>query len=113
MWSKTCRAFYTGAISLIALSACVQPILLVGEKTKPIQADKVSIYYAQRPDCEYEIIGYLRINGGYYSQASLFRTMQWKAAEVGADGVFVHETRRLDILEYIGAASAIRCISSP
>ncbi len=112
MWLKILRTFYTSAISIVALSACVQPLLLVGEKTKAIQANKVSIYYAQRPDCEYEIVGYLRINGGYYSQSALFRTMQWKAAEVGAGGVFIHETRRLDILEYIGSASAIRCISS-
>ena len=112
MWPKTFRIFYTNAILLIVLTGCVQPILLVGEKTEPLQADKVSIYYAQRPDCEYEIICYLRINGGYYSQSALFRTMQSKAAEVGADGVFIHETRRLDILEYIGSASAIRCISS-
>ncbi len=112
MRSKTCRTFFTSAILIITLSACVQPIVLVGEKTESIRQNQVRIYFARRPQCEYEIVGYLRINGGYYSQASVLRRMQWQAAKVGADGIFVHETRRLDIFEYIGSASAIRCNSS-
>lgn len=97
---------------LIALSACVQPVLLVGTQKDAIEPDEVSLYFAQRPSCAYETVGYLRINGGHYSQKSLFDTMRQQAAGVGADGVFVHYTRRLDILEYIGTASAIRCVSS-
>lgn len=93
------------------LSACVSPILITGEKSDPIPLENVRLYYAQRPDCSYDTIGHLRITGGYYSRFKLFRAMKRQAASVGADGVYVHESRQLDILEYIGTASAIRCHS--
>ena len=91
------------------LAACALPIALTGSKTEAIHPDKVHLYFARRPDCEYERVGYLSITGGYYSRASLFRAMQRRAAKVGADGVYVQETRRLDILEFVGTAIAIRC----
>lgn len=91
------------------LAACALPIVLTGSKTEAIHPDKVRLYFTRRPDCEYERVGYLSVRGGYYSQATLFRAMQLRAAKVGADGVYVQETRRLDILEYVGTAIAIRC----
>lgn len=112
MMFTICRNLTAYFCLLITLTACVQPVLLVGTKKDAIEPDEVSLYFAQRPSCAYETVGYLKINGGHYSQASLFATMRQQAADVGADGVFVHYTQRLDILEYIGTASAIRCVSS-
>ncbi len=87
------------------------PMILTGVKTKSIHPDKVRLYFARRPQCSYDTVGYLRINGGYYSRSSLFRAMQRQAAKVGADGVYVQDIRQLDILEFVGTATAIRCSS--
>ncbi len=99
-------------ILLVGLTACVQPIILVAAKSDAIDPQEVSVYLARRPDCDFETVGYLSIESGYYSQASLLAAMRQKAAKVGANGIFVHETRRLELFEYIGTASAIRCIGS-
>ena len=90
--------------------ACSHPVLIVGKTTESIELDKVELFYAEKPGCEFETVGYLRIEGGSYSLASLFRRMQKQAAGIGADGVYVIETRRLGIFEYIGTARAIRCL---
>ena len=91
------------------LNGCARPIVLTGSETEAIHPDEVRLFFTQRPDCSYEKVGFLRVSGGYYSRSSLFRAMQREAAKVGADGVYVQEVRQLDILEYIGTATAIRC----
>ena len=99
-------------VLLIALTACAKPIVMVGIASEGIDPNDVRLYYTQGPECEFETVGYLEVNGGYYSRASLFTKMQEQAAEVGADGVYVIEAQRLDILEYIGTARAIRCLNA-
>ncbi len=96
----------------VLVSACAHPVLIVGKTSESIEVENVELFYTQRPTCDFETVGYLRIEGGSYSLASLFERMQKQAAEVGAGGVYVIETRRLDIFEYIGTARAIRCLSS-
>jgi len=103
---------FFAAVLLIGLTACAKPIVMVGIASDGIDPNEVRLYYTQRPKCEFETVGYLEVNGGYYSRTSLFAKMQEQAAEVGADGVYVLEARRLDILEYIGTAKAIRCLHS-
>jgi hypothetical protein len=101
-----------GAISLFFnLTGCAEPIVMVGEASDAIDPAEVKLYYTQRPKCEFETVGYLEINSGHYSRASLFSKMQEQAAEVGADGVYVIEARQLNISEHIGSARAIRCLS--
>ncbi|MDH5356775.1 MAG: hypothetical protein OEY09_20210 [Gammaproteobacteria bacterium] len=92
--------------------SCAQPILVVGEPGVAIDPDKVKVYYARRADCDYDTVGYITGHGGLYSLASLVHDMRTQAAEIGADGVVVIETRRLDLFEYIGTAKAIRCLAS-
>ncbi len=82
---------------------------MVGEAVNPVEAEEVRLYYRQRPLCEFETIGYLRIEGGHYSMNSLFNKMRQQAAAVGASGLYVTETHRLDTFEYTGVAKAIRC----
>ena len=96
----------------LVLTACAKPIVMVGMASESIDPDEVRLYYPHRPKCEFETIGYLEVNGGYYSRASLFAKMQDQAAEIGADGVYVTEARQLDIFEYVGTARAIRCLHS-
>lgn len=90
---------------------CVQPILVVGEQSASVDPEKVKVFYAKRPDCEFDTIGYITVEGGYYSLATLLQRMRVHAAEIGADAIYVTETRRLDIFDYIGSARAIRCLS--
>ena len=95
---------------LLNLTGCAEPIVMVGEARDPVDPAEVTLYYTQRPQCEFETVGYLEVNSGHYSRASLFAKMQEQAAEVGADGVYTIEARRLNISEYIGTARAIRCL---
>jgi len=101
-------------LSLVSVfvSACAHPVLIVGKTSESIEAEDVQLYYTQKPACDFETVGYLRIEGWSYSLDSLFERMQVQAAEVGANGVYVIETRRLELFEYIGTARAIRCLSS-
>ncbi|MCH8104123.1 MAG: hypothetical protein IIC58_01255 [Proteobacteria bacterium] len=91
------------------LIGCVLPITVVGPVGARIDSSEVVIYYPQRPDCNFETVGYILIEGGYYSLKSLFGEMRLQAASVGADAVYVLHTLRLDIKEYVGSAKAIRC----
>lgn len=105
---------YSKLVCLLILSAmsigCALPVTVVGPVGKSIDASKAVIYYPQRPDCNFETIGYILVEGGYYSLQSLFRKMRLQAASVGADAIYVLFTQRLDIKEYIGSAKAIRCL---
>lgn len=105
------KSLVTALVILAVTSACVRPIVLTGNRTAEIHPDGVRVFFAQRPDCSYEKVGYLKVSGGYYSRSSLLAAMRREAAKVGANGVYVEELRQLDILEYIGTATAIRCIS--
>ena len=93
----------------VLLNGCVQPITVIGPVGEPVDSSEVVIYYPQRPECNFETIGYISIGGGYYSLESLFREMRMQAASLGADAIYVLHTQRLDIKEYIGSAKAIRC----
>jgi hypothetical protein len=99
-------------ILLFGLTACAKPIVMVASASEALDPTEVKLYYTQSPKCEFETVGYLEVNGGYYSRSSLFTKMREQAAEIGADGVFVIEARRLDILEYVGTARAIRCLNA-
>ncbi|MFV2032366.1 MAG: hypothetical protein ACC663_07710 [Gammaproteobacteria bacterium] len=92
------------------LAGCARPITVVGPIGKSVDISEVAIYYPQKPDCNFETIGLILVEGGFYSLESLFRKMRKQAASVGADTVYVLHTQRLDIKEYIGSAKAIRCL---
>lgn len=91
------------------LVGCAHPITLTGLSGPEIDSDSVAIYYPDRPSCNFDTLGIIYIEGGYYSLASLLTKMQSQAAEVGASAVYVLHTQRLDIKEYLGSAKAIRC----
>ena len=95
---------------LFLLNACVQPITIVGSVRESVDESQVAIYYTQRPECNFETIGLILIEGGYYSLQALFRKMRVQAATVGADAIYVLHTQRLGIKEYTGSAKAIKCL---
>lgn len=91
------------------MTACAPSIILTGTRAEAINPDEVRLCFTNRPTSEYDRVGHLNVRGGYYSQATLFEALQQRAAMVGADGVYVQEICRLDILEFVGSAIATRC----
>ena len=98
--------------SLILLSACAETPLLVGQPGPALAGEEVSIYYAKRPRCDFETIAHIRVTGGYFTLDSMIKKMRSEAAELGANGLYVLETRQLENREYLATAKAIRCLSA-
>lgn len=91
------------------LAGCVHPITVTGNRSSAIDRDSVVIYYPDRPSCNFDTIGFILVEGGYYSLSALLTKMQSEAAAVGAGAIYVTHTKRLAVKEYIGSAKAIRC----
>ncbi len=98
--------------SLILLIACAETPLVVGQPGPALAGEEVSIYFAKRPRCDFETIAHLRITGGYFTMESMVKKMRSEAAELGANGLYVLETRQLENREYLATAKAIRCLSA-
>jgi hypothetical protein len=94
---------------LVILSACSKISTQVDFNHESVKPDNVELHYVKRPDCNYEIVGYLNTSGGYYSLDSLIANFRREAGSIGATGVYVTYTQRLDIGEFIASAQAIRC----
>ncbi len=92
------------------LCACVESAVVVGQPGPALAREEVDIYYARRPRCNFETVAHIRASGGYFSMESMFENMRREAAELGAGGLYVLETRMLDTREFIGTAKAIRCL---
>ena len=99
-------------LSAFCLCACVEPSLVVGQPGPALASEEVEIYYVERPRCNFETVAHIRVSGGYFTLESMFRNMRRKAAELGAGGLYVLETRMLETREFIGTAKAIRCLSA-
>lgn len=97
-------------LSAQLLVGCVEPTLVVGQPGPSLTAAEVSIYYIDRPRCNFETIAHIRVTGGYFSLDAVVRNMRQQAARVGANGLYVLHTRQLDNREFLGTAKAIRCL---
>ena len=97
-------------LSSLLLSACAEPSLVVGQPGPALSSAEVSIYYIDRPRCDFETVAYIRARGLYFSLQTMFRDMRLKAAQLGADGLYVLQTQQLDTREFLGTAKAIRCL---
>ena len=95
---------------VIHLCGCVEPALVVGQPGPALDSTEVDIYYAERPRCDFETVAHFRGSGGYLTLEAMLRHMRLDAAKLGAGGLYVIETSRLDSGEYIGTAKAIRCL---
>ena len=96
----------------VMLAGCAQPPLLLSPPGPPLASEEVTIYYPDRPRCDFVTIAHIQVEGGYFSLETMFRKMRQQAAEVGADGLYVLHTQRMAIKEYLGTAKAIRCLSA-
>lgn len=94
----------------LLICACVEPSIVVGRPGPALASEEVDIYYAERPRCDFETVAHIRVSGGYFTLDAMFRNMRREAAELGAGGLYVLETRLLNTREYVGTAKAIRCL---
>ena len=102
--------FLTLLLSSLLLSGCAEPVLVIGQPVAGSDNQRVTIYYIDRPSCNFETLAHIRVTGGYFSLESMLAKMQEQAAGVGADGLYVLHTQQLDVKEYLGTAKAIRCL---
>jgi hypothetical protein len=98
-------------ISTCTLSACINTTV-VGKPEAGVTAEEVTIYYVDRPQCDFETIAHIRVSGGFFTLDSMLKSMRREAAKVGANGLYVLQTQQLDIKEYLGTAKAIRCLAA-
>lgn len=94
---------------LALLSGCGLNPLIVGQPGNAVNSDEVSIAYINRPRCNFETIAWIQVDGGYYSEAALIEAMRQSAAELGADSLFVLQTRQNELKEFRATAKAVRC----
>ncbi len=106
---KTFTAF-TLLLSSLLLSGCVEPSLVVGQPGPSLASEEVSIYYIERPRCNFQTIAHIKVTGGYFSLDAMLRNMRREAAQVGASGLYVLHSQQLDTKEFLGTAKAIRCL---
>jgi hypothetical protein len=97
-------------LSSCALSGCVESTLVVGKPGPVINSEEVTVYFIDRPPCNFETIAHIKISGGFYTLESMVEGMRQHAARVGASGLYVLQTQQLEIKEYLGTARAIRCL---
>ena len=102
--------FLTLLLSSLLLSGCAETPLVIGQPAASTNSQQVTIYYIDRPSCNFETLAHIRVTGGYYSLGSMLAKMRQQAAGVGADGLYVLQTQQLDVKEYLGTAKAIRCL---
>ena len=100
------------ALSLLWMTGCVEQSLVLGHPGPRLGTEEVDIYYVERPGCNFETVALIRVTGGYVTLGSMIRKMRGEAAEIGATGLYVLETRQLENREFIGTAKAIRCLSA-
>ena len=98
------------------LSACLtdvyqqdQEVLIESDdETKKV---KLPVYYFNRPKCDYEVVGYIEVDGFYYTKELVFQYMADEAHSLKADAVDIDYLQQLDTKEYIGLGKAIRCLN--
>ncbi len=92
-----------------SLNACVFDTYKESYGTN-INSEDLKVYYYTKPTCEYEVIGYIEVNGFYYTKSSIFQFMAEEAKKMKAEAVEVDYLKQIDTKEYVGIGKAIRCL---
>jgi len=92
------------------LSGCVETSVIAAQPGASLPSDVVRVYFIERPRCNFETIAHIRVSGGFVTLASMLRSMRKRAAKLGADGLYLRHTQQLNTREFLGTASAIRCL---
>ena len=94
----------------LLVSGCIgSSVIVEGRVGKPLAPDSVRLFYATRPDCDFEVIAVIEIPGNYFTPASLIDAFRRRAAQIGANAVQVHYLQKTGTSEYLGQARALRC----
>ncbi|MFT5505978.1 MAG: hypothetical protein ACI822_001438 [Gammaproteobacteria bacterium] len=104
------RAIFITLASLLVASCASDP-LIVGAIGKAQRSEDITVYFVTRPDCNFQTIAWIQIEGGYFSPGSMINEMREQAAEIGAGGLYVLHTAQSELKDYSGTAKAIRCLS--
>ncbi len=95
---------------LLLLTGCANSsTVITGTVAEAIDFREVKVFYNTAPDCEFEVIAYIKIPGEYYSQASIIDSFRQQAAAIGAPEVHISYLQQIGANEYLGSARAIRC----
>ncbi len=98
------------AFSICTLVGCIDSTMVLGKPGENKPVEEVTVFFIDRPQCNFETIAHIRVSGGYFSLDSMIKSMRQQAASVGANGLYVLQTQQLEIKEYLGTAKAIRCL---
>ena len=93
-------------------ASCASGPLIVGPLGATQKLEDITVYFVSRPQCNFQTIAWIQIEGGYFSQNSMINEMREQAAEAGAGGLYVLHTAQSEMKDYSGTAKAIRCDST-
>lgn len=99
------------ALMMLFGHGCADPALVVGPPRTAVASEDVTVYFIDRPRCNFETLAHIRVQGGYLSLQSMVDKMRKQAAEVGASGVYVMQTQQSSLKDFRGSAKAIRCLA--
>lgn len=110
------KSFKTKTLAILMaagllLPGCASEPFVVGKIGAPIEVDAVTVYYVDRPVCEFETVAHLVMEYPYFSLQGAVNAMRAQAAELGADGLYVEQSQRLPGRDYVATGRAIRCVS--
>ncbi len=105
---KPAKTIYATTL-LLLLTSCVSDTYKE-EQITHIGNKKLNVFYYTKPTCAYEVIGYIEVNGFYYTKSGVFQFMADEAKKMQADAVEIDYLDQLDIKEYVGLGKAIRCL---
>jgi len=95
---------------VMLLVSCVNTSTVVtGSVSDAIDFNQVEVLYDTSPDCEFDVVAWIKIPGEYFSRASLIDGFRQKAAAVGAPFVQITYLQQTGATEFFGSARALRC----
>ena len=78
------------------LAACASTDnLVVGKPVEPINAEEVEVYVGTRPQCDFDVIAYLRDPGTLLGRESLIDSFKASAAALGANAIEMTHLEKL------------------
>ena len=101
---------FIAIVWVVVITACTHSDqLLVGKTRTAIAPDKVTVWYPNPGNCDFEVVAFLSTPGDHFSRAGVVNAFKEKAAAIGANTVHITQLERLGAREFHGAARALYC----
>jgi uncharacterized lipoprotein YmbA len=94
-------------IFMLFLAGCASSTI-TGKTYQPVAENEVRVWFASRPNCELEEIGFLSVPYAI-GQSMMVSALKKEGAAIGAQHVLVTAVNSNKNLEYSGGAMAARC----